>query len=68
VTLLAEVQTVAARYATARINYDAAYAVGDKGHMALHWERLTEAEEAWWPLATEFTRQQEAVQAQSRMA
>jgi hypothetical protein len=59
ITLLTDIQAVADRYAAARTAYDAAHATGDKGAMALHWERLTEAEEAWWPLAHEFTKRHE---------
>jgi hypothetical protein len=58
-TLLTDIQAVADRYAAARTGYDAAHAAGDKGRMVTHWERLTEADEAWWPLAHEFAKRHE---------
>lgn len=59
-TLLTDIRAVADRYAAARTGYDAAHAAGDKGAMALHWERLSEAEDAWWPLAHEFAKRHDA--------
>lgn len=59
-TLLTDIQAIADRYAAARTGYDVAHAAGDKGGMALHWERLMEAEDAWWPLAHEFAKRHDA--------
>ena len=52
--LLREIQSVADRYADARIAYDKAVAGGDKGGQSLHWEHLLEAEAKWMGLFSRF--------------
>ena len=53
--LLHQIQSAAARYADARIGYDAAVEKCDLGAKTLHWERLLEAHAEWVPLAAQFT-------------